>query len=289
MKTLIRHGVYETNSSSSHSVSIGMNESKEFLLDTIYPDQDGIITLEGGEFGWEWFKHNDAETKANYAAQQFMYDEDALEMLKEVIMEQTGAEDVVFYVKNGYVDHDSVGIIDKDRTFLRDFIFNKNSWLFGGNDNSTPDPTFYDVPEFKDGKIIVPKYKYELVIEGLDVRTRFKKKPNLDEIGDAVHALLDGYVLLNTVFVEDNFMWAINRAPGTVHELSWKVEQDYSKNEILFMRKDDNTYYTIEDHLKKTGVITEDMNYIDRRNVVRKELEQIPDMIKTVKFEIKEL
>ena len=43
-KKLIRTGVYETNSSSSHSLSIA-NETKEFVLDTIYPDQDGILTV----------------------------------------------------------------------------------------------------------------------------------------------------------------------------------------------------------------------------------------------------
>ena len=45
-KKLIRSGVFETNSSSSHSVSVA-NETKEFVLDTIYPDQDGIIELRG--------------------------------------------------------------------------------------------------------------------------------------------------------------------------------------------------------------------------------------------------
>jgi hypothetical protein len=132
MKKLIRSSVFETNSSSSHSVSIA-DETKEFVLDSIYPDQDGIIEIYGDEFGWEWFKHNDAKTKASYAAQQYQHNDSSLELIKEVIMEQTGAEDVRFIgLDNGYVDHDSVGILDSDKESLRQFIFNKNSWLFGG-------------------------------------------------------------------------------------------------------------------------------------------------------------
>jgi hypothetical protein len=45
----IRHGVFETNSSSCHSISI--SEDSGGLLDVIYPNNDGIIELEGGEFG----------------------------------------------------------------------------------------------------------------------------------------------------------------------------------------------------------------------------------------------
>lgn len=211
-KILIRPNVFETNSSSCHSLSIA-DDTKEFVMDTIYPNQDGIVTIYGGEFGWEWFKHNDAQTKADYAAQMFYYDETTLETIKEVIMEQTGAEDVIFKLEDGYIDHDSHGIVPSDKDSLRNFIFNKNSWLFGGNDNSTPDPTFYHVPEIKDGKMILPKYKYELKIEGLDKSTKFIDKPTDGEFEDAVYALLgDAYVYDSGFIDTDNNIWAqINR------------------------------------------------------------------------------
>jgi len=57
-KRLIRQSVFETNSSSAHSISLGKDTGKQFLLDTLYPDQNGTITLTGGEFGWDWFKEN---------------------------------------------------------------------------------------------------------------------------------------------------------------------------------------------------------------------------------------
>lgn len=46
MKTIIRRGVFETNSSSSHSISIA-SEDKEFVMDTIYPDQNGVVRIVG--------------------------------------------------------------------------------------------------------------------------------------------------------------------------------------------------------------------------------------------------
>lgn len=131
-KKLIRSGVFETNSSSSHSVSIA-DSTKEFVLDSLYPDQDGVIEIYGEDFGWEWFKHNDAQTKAAYAAQQFKNDDTTLDTIREVIMEQTGAEEVRFVgLDNSYIDHDSMGILDYHKEKIRQFIFNKNSWLFGG-------------------------------------------------------------------------------------------------------------------------------------------------------------
>jgi hypothetical protein len=191
MKKIIRSGVFETNSSSSHSISIA-NESKEFVLDTIYPDQDGVVRLNGGEFGWDWFKSNDALVKANYVAQSYPYNTD---LLVEVIKEQTGAEDVIIDVEDGYVDHESYGTAPNVKEELKNFIFNKNSWLFGGNDNCSPDPTFYHVPEFKNGRMILPKYRYELVIDGLDKTTKFINEPISEEIEDGIQSLLNSKIL----------------------------------------------------------------------------------------------
>lgn len=286
MKKLIRRGVFETNSSSSHSVSIGLQENKQFVLDTIYPDQDGIITITGEEFGWEWFKHNDAFTKAQYAAQQFKNDDESLEFLKEVIMTQTGAEDVIFDLENGYIDHDSHGIIEKST--LRNFIFDKNSWLFGGNDNSSTDPIFYHVPEIRDGKVINPKYKFELKIEGLDRTTKFLKKPTDEEIDDAITALTQDVVLVGNVFVEDNIMWRITRQPNLAYEKSYMIPQDYTTNEIRFTKKETNTIHEVNNNLRKDPNF-EALGYPERYVRLYEELCKIPNEVKTIKFSIDEL
>lgn len=69
----IRKGVFETNSSSSHSICI---DDKTFILDTLIPDADGVITIKAGQFGWEWKKYNDAKAKASYCLTGTLYVED---------------------------------------------------------------------------------------------------------------------------------------------------------------------------------------------------------------------
>lgn len=238
-KVLIRKGVFETNSSSSHSVSIA-DETKQFVMDTIYPDQFGVVTINGDKFGWEWFKHNDALTKASYAAQQFSGDEDKLEKLAEVIKEQTGADEVKFEdLDLGYVDHDSYGIVPTDKYSLRNFIFNKNSWLFGGNDNSSPDPTFYDVPEFRDGKIVKPIYKYELSVEGYNKTTKFKDNPTEEDIQDGLYALLQNvYLYENGHFDDDNSIHAqLARDRRTTYEMTtYRHPIDFVNGYVTFKR-----------------------------------------------------
>lgn len=239
-KILVRKGVFETNSSSSHSISIA-DDTKQFVMDTIYPNQHGVVEVHGDEFGWEWFKHNDAATKASYAAQQFAHNEDSLDILAEVIKEQTGADEVKFSgLDDGYVDHDSYGIVPSDKDSLRNFIFNKNSWLFGGNDNATPDPTFYDVPEFRDGRVVVPEYKYELSVEGYEKTTKFKDKPGQEEITDGLYSLLQGvYLSENGYFDDDNSIYAqLSRSRSEMYEFStWKKPVDF-KGKYVFFTKD---------------------------------------------------
>ncbi len=151
MTTQIRQSVFETNSSSSHSITIS-NISDDGLMDlSLIPDENGNIVLNGGEFGWQWERFNDALTKANYCA----VDGRNNELLREVICEQTGAKDVIFnftttdYTSNNhsYIDHDSEGVSYEavsSKENLRQFIFNKTSWLFLGNNNESSPVGFYD-------------------------------------------------------------------------------------------------------------------------------------------------
>lgn len=286
MKKLIRKGVFETNSSSSHSIALA-TEDKEFVLDTIYPNQDGIITINGDEYGWDWFKHNDSITKASYAAQQFMNNDHMLDVLKEVIMEQTGATDVVFEgLDSGYVDHDSYGIVSENKDELRNFIFNKNSWLFGGNDNSSPDPTFYHVPEIRDGKMIQPVYKYQLSIEGLERTTKFLTEPTKEELSDAISTILDDALLTESGdFINDNsIMWQISRSKN-FYKLSYGISQDYSTKEIIFLHETVSTY----DISKKYEKEVEGMSWDDRYDFLTKKILGIPGATKKLHFTLKEI
>jgi hypothetical protein len=231
-KTLIRSGVWETNSSSSHSVSIA-DETKQFVLDTLYPNDEGVIVIEGDEFGWDWFKHNDAATKASYAAIQFQYDDTTLDLIREIIMEQTGADDVTFNLDSGYIDHDSRGILSSSKEDLRNFIFNKNSWLFGGNDNSRTVSTFYDVPEYIDGEIKQPVYKYKVVVPIFNnTSVKFKEKPTNDELVNQLSDLLAECYLNNSN----------NTRVGWSHDIEYEFKfnsslpADFDNNIIYFTK-----------------------------------------------------
>ena len=137
MKQKIRTGVFESNSSSSHVITLS-KDTKNFFMDlSMVPDPDGEINIEGGEFGWEVEKYDDASTKANYAAEFAKNNVSYLNMLRDVIQEQTQAK-VVNINPSGYIDHQSdsvasVAFVNKES--LRNFIFNKNSILFTSNDN----------------------------------------------------------------------------------------------------------------------------------------------------------
>lgn len=291
-KKLIRTGVFETNSSSCHSVSVA-DETKEFVLDTIYPDQDGIVEVSGDEFGWEWFKHNDAQTKASYAAQQFAHNDDALDTLKEVIKEQTGAEDVIFSgLDNGYVDHDSIGILEQSKEWLRNFIFNKNSWIFGGNDNSTADPTFYDVPEFKDGKQILPRYKFELVIEGFDKTTKFIEHPDQEKLENGLSALLDDVHLSeNGYFDTDNSIMAqIHRDSKKYFRYSYRKKPDLKKGIVYFIKEAWGEARTIWERDFGTNEWNSELGY-KKCCEIEKELlsKKNSRYVKAVKFTLKEI
>lgn len=132
----IRTNVFETNSSSSHSISISDGDE---LRDTILPDENGVIHLRGGEFGWEWETYNSAESKANYCAIDCQNDLNMIKMLVEVIKEHTGARDVLFeFGKYSYIDHQSQGTsydAFRSKEELRRFLFDRNSYIETGNDN----------------------------------------------------------------------------------------------------------------------------------------------------------
>lgn len=208
-KVKIRKGVFETNSSSSHSVSIA-DTDKQFVVDMgIIPDKYGVVTISGGEFGWDWEKINDAGTKANYCAVYTSYKKSNREMLIDVIKEQTGALEVIIPEDCGYIDHQSNHTASEafeSKETLRNFIFNKNSWLFTGNDNSSPSSYYYHVDEYRDGKVIPPTYKFELILDGLDVTEKFIKNPTKEEISDAVYSVLrEKQYVGNGIFKEYNW------------------------------------------------------------------------------------
>ena len=289
MKKIVRKGVFETNSSSSHSLSLARDD-QEFVLDTIYPDQNGVINVTGQEFGWGWDKFNDATTKLAYAFQDSYGMED---LIKRVVKEQTGAVEVNFDEADGYIDHDGVGTtadIRGGEEDMRNFIFNKNSWLFIGNDNQHPDPTFFHVPEFKDGRQILPEFKYELVIEGLDRTTKYLSEPDDEELSDGIESILDNAYLTEsgTFIIETSIYFQISRPRSQFYEKGYSLEQDYSTREIRFLKENDDRWRLLRNKLEEDPKYKK-LNYHEKSEIQTKEAMAIEGLVKTAKFSINKL
>ena len=283
MKKIIRHCCWETNSSSSHSLSLAKYE-QEFVMDTIYPDQDGVITVFGQEFGWAWEKFNDAMTKLAYVMQDQPSKHDEI---IEVVKEQTGALEVIFDENGGYIDHESYGTAHEvcySKDSIKNFVFNKNSWLFTGNDNGEPDPTFYDVPEFKAGRQIMPRYKYELVIEGLEKTTKYMHVPSDEELTQGINSLLDDAYMTESgdFIIHNSIHWQISR-PRDLFIKEWGVEQDYSTNKIRLIRENDIRFREIERELDADKKMDWHTRHLKKTEIAM----SIPGMIKLVNFELK--
>lgn len=147
----IRNAVFETNSSSTHSISVSEVNSDELMDNTMAMDGEDNVVVESGEFGWEQEVYNDSVTKASYMltyVKNYCGDreEEFESMLRDVIKEQTGCNDVIFndtgerYYKWGYIDHQSSShhqyhFVFESKETLRQFIFNRESILETDNDN----------------------------------------------------------------------------------------------------------------------------------------------------------
>lgn len=144
MHVTVRRKVFETASSSVHSLSVEPGE----LSAEMFIDADGILRIFPGEFGWGIDKFTDAATKASYCYTYLQYTgsykEGLQDRLKRVIQEQTKAKDVVFenssdeYYPEGYIDHKSTdvcGDVFESDENIRNFIFNPSNVLVIDNDN----------------------------------------------------------------------------------------------------------------------------------------------------------
>ena len=142
MREVVRCGVFETNSSSTHSLSIAHGaEAKDELV-----VEGGVLRIYPGEFGHGPERYYDAPVKASYCLTWAKNHggEAALSLLRQVLQEQTGADSVEFVEADdedypwGYIDHQSENKCRAafvDATHLADFIFNPKSMLLIDHDN----------------------------------------------------------------------------------------------------------------------------------------------------------
>lgn len=139
----IRRNVFETNSSSSHSISIKSN-SEELAPNYIYIDEDNIMHVDLGEFGWGYEEYTDQHNKLSYVITMLYerYGSDfcecnEFEQLREDLINYSGCIDLVIDSYDGYVDHQSVCSILEDYPVENyiNFIYNPNIKLIIDNDN----------------------------------------------------------------------------------------------------------------------------------------------------------
>lgn len=160
MKIQIRYNVFETNSSSTHAVSIfkGTNYS--------IPKN---IEIRPGEFGWYCDTFHDPESKLSYLytwilerCHRYKYNEvtnkcdiivdwnkltEYQRRIKSKLLE-AGVKNVTFeknegYFETGYIDHsdqlDDTHLETILEKYFLDFVFNQRSYIETGNDNDDID------------------------------------------------------------------------------------------------------------------------------------------------------
>lgn len=150
----IRKGVFETNSSSSHSISISSSDHFTDILHGI----NGVIYVTGDEFGWGCESISGAYEKLQYLITGLFSDcnsqvdvEDVKEnnnyykMLERVIKKYCNCS---LYIKKsiggqkyydyGYIDHQSYDVYSEafnSESDLANYLFNPQSILYIDHDN----------------------------------------------------------------------------------------------------------------------------------------------------------
>ena len=166
-----RLNTFETNSSSMHSLII--RKDPDYYYKDFYPEDDGYVHSQFGEFGWGIDTYADPRVKLSYAltmivetenvtSMEEFYKTDGMQMVNELFREVIDGCKGVFvdsnmktksyvnyagetreYVEHdGYIDHQSYENYKSLREFLDDwgidlrrFIFDENVALHIDNDN----------------------------------------------------------------------------------------------------------------------------------------------------------
>lgn len=157
MTVQVRQQVFETNSSSSHSLTLGKGQlaSAPFSPEVM---RNGVVVVPLYDYGWEWHRYYSPVSKLSYLASQVLNDKgsyieanmDALreefpyiDMLSRVVKEHTGCELKLY--GRGSVDHQSAfgDAANGEELFeseekLKAFIFDESAFIQTGNDNDEP-------------------------------------------------------------------------------------------------------------------------------------------------------
>ncbi len=178
IKKVIRKDLPETNSSSSHSVVISLDPSGiigETEWDLIIDENRNLHIPEFFSFGREFFLTNSALNKLQYLSCYYICGpyinrgviSKQVNKLRTVLKDILGINNIIIdeyvefceRVKKGEidssdlpffnypeVDHESFDIFNEileSEETIKNFILNKNTWLYGGSDGSRKAPIVY--------------------------------------------------------------------------------------------------------------------------------------------------
>ncbi len=148
----VRHGVFETNSSSTHSVSVHRNSTRIEQNRMVVCD-DGYIHATLGEFGWEEEDYYSQESKLSYLLTMAVHknglyaynfnereDREAIDSLQETedfkrisaeVARHAGCKGIVVDYSSGYIDHQSHEDYRSMDDFLNDYDVSILEFVFG--------------------------------------------------------------------------------------------------------------------------------------------------------------
>jgi hypothetical protein len=140
----VRRNVFETNSSSMHSLSIIKRKDNQYD----YLGKDETLFIELGEYGWGYDELHTAGEKLNYVLTKIYYDaidEESLNIVKDLVLQKTGCDIEIENYNDGnfWIDHQSIDMLSKQqqasglcyRDFIENVIFNPNYVIIIDNDN----------------------------------------------------------------------------------------------------------------------------------------------------------
>lgn len=159
MTTKIRKNVFETNSSSSHSLTLSQSDvlpmpfTKEQL-------REGVVMVGLGDYNWEWARYYTTEEKLQYlltqlivgtddtiaqgdavkVTQELCEEDERAAMLVAVVKEHTGCDLLFKPGSRGGIDHQSIGVglnLFESAEKLKQFLFSPTSCVQTGNDNTS--------------------------------------------------------------------------------------------------------------------------------------------------------
>lgn len=192
----IRHKVFETNSSSSHSLVM---ESKQVIPALLSKEQlrEGVVSVGVDDYGWEYRRLYKPLSKASYlltALTESIKEDTAsvcddhpqAQMLVDAFANRYGVK-LEFANSSGYIDHQStergVGLeLFASQEKLESFLFDESQYIQLGNDNS-PAPWSMPTDKGKDeltyGHLMkrLPKGYEDIEVRIPDVVTPIKGVP----------------------------------------------------------------------------------------------------------------